>query len=60
MKMEKERKTEKIIKYKTNKNFMINKYSKNIEKVKKIVILKTTDEFCKSNSLEAGVIYLQG
>ena len=34
MKMEKERKTEKIIKYKTNKNFMINKYSKNIEKVK--------------------------
>ena len=57
--MEKERKTEKIIKYKTNKNFMINKYSKNIEKVKKIMILKTT-EFCKSNTLEAGVIYLQG
>ena len=34
MKIEKERKTENI-KYKTNKNFMINKYSKNIEKVKK-------------------------
>ena len=33
MKIEKERKTENI-KYKTNKNFMINKYSKNIEKVK--------------------------
>ena len=34
MKIEKERKTENI-KYKTNKNFMINKYSKNIEKLKK-------------------------
>ena len=34
MKIEKERKTENI-KYKTNKNFMLNKYSKNIEKVKK-------------------------
>ena len=33
MKIEKERKTENI-KYKTNKNFMINIYSKNIEKVK--------------------------
>ena len=35
MKMEKESKTEKNIKYKINKNFMINKYSRNIEKVKK-------------------------
>ena len=34
MKIEKERKTENI-KYKTNKNFMLNKYSKNLEKVKK-------------------------
>ena len=34
MKIEKERKTENI-KYKINKNFMLNKYSKNIEKVKK-------------------------
>ena len=33
--MEKESKTEKNIKYKINKNFMINKYSRNIEKVKK-------------------------
>ena len=35
MKMEKESKTEKNIKYKINQNFMINKYSTNIEKVKK-------------------------
>ena len=33
--MEKESKTEKNIKCKINKNFMINKYSTNIEKVKK-------------------------
>ena len=33
--MEKESKTEKNIKYKINKNFMINKYGKNIAKVKK-------------------------
>ena len=41
MKMEKESKTEKNIKYKINKNFMISKYSKN----QKIMILKTIDEF---------------
>ena len=35
MKMKKERKTEKKLKYKTNKNIMIIKYSKNIEKAKK-------------------------
>ena len=35
MKMKKGRKTEKNIKHKTNKNFMIRKYSKNKEKVKK-------------------------
>ena len=35
MKMKKERKTETNLKYKTNKNIMIIKYSKNMEKVKK-------------------------
>ena len=42
--MKKGRKTEKNIKYKTNKNFMIKKYSKNIERVKK-KISKIIDEF---------------
>ena len=46
MKMKKGRKTEKNIKYKTNKNFMIKKYSKTIEKVKKKKkISKIIDEF---------------
>ena len=44
MKMKKGRKTEKNIKYKTSKNFMIKKYSKNIERVKK-KISKIIDEF---------------
>ena len=44
--MKKGRKTEKNIKYKTNKNFMIKKYSKTIEKVKKKKkISKIIDEF---------------
>ena len=46
MKKKKGRKTEKNIKYKTNKNFMIKKYSKTIEKVKKKKkISKIIDEF---------------
>ena len=44
--MKKGRKTEKNIKYKTNKSFMIKKYIKNIEKVKKKKkISKIIDKF---------------